>query len=417
MPSRARARIWWERNTWLIPLTGVGLGLVLAQIVLFVDEIEFLVDGSAGTVISASGAIAIMAAIGGGMVTFAGFVFSFVLLIVQFGSTAYSPRLVSLFLQSRSIQVILAIFLTTITFTLVSLLDVGALDEAFVPSLAVSCSVGLLIVSLIGFIVLMHAVGTRIRVDRVIARFGRSASQLLLHDLPDASAPEAPADPQGPSVVVDHRGRSGQITYIDMPVLERMAARNICTIHLIARVGDPVCPGTPVARVVGADGSSIDVSRALVVSAERSLRHDPWYALRILVDIAIRALSPAVNDPTTAVRALDEIENILRTAATRMLGATVHTRGAGTVVRSRIQWPELVDLALLEILTSSRDQPQVNRRLLALVNDLAEDVPAARADVLRAYLPDIDAPGPAVLPARARQVWTGADRQGLGGSS
>jgi uncharacterized membrane protein len=432
IPTAPKRRLWWERATWVIPLLGILAALLVYVVVGLFDEFEYL-GGAARASLSASATMTILAAIGGGMITFTGFVFSVVLLILQFGSTAYSPRSVAYFLRARSIQWILALFLATITFSFLSLIEVGSLGrEDFVPATAVSVSVLLLLASLAGFVVLLHTVGRNIRVDAVLSSLGRSSRRTLAERInflprhatatgaglvgraPEPAATEAPGGQ--PAHVVDFGDENGQVVAIDVRALARLARRHACRIEVLVRVGDAVTPGTPVARVVGVE-RSLDrrVSHAVVVDAERSLVHDPLYALRLLVDVAIRALSPAVNDPTTAVRALDEIEGVLRVAAAGRLGAVQFDLNPGALVLSRPTWDELVDLALLEILQSGRGQVQVSRRMLALVEDLIPDVGVDQRAVLEEYLRDLQADA-AVSPGRAGRIAGHGDRQGLGGS-
>jgi uncharacterized membrane protein len=432
MPTGPKRRLWWERATWVIPLFGVLAALLLDLVMDIVDEYEYLAAGAAAG-LSAGAATTILAAIGGGMITFTGFVFSVVLLILQFGSTAYSPRSVSYFLRARSIQWILALFLATVTFSFLSVLQVGSLGrEDFVPATSVLVAVILLLASLTGFVVLLHSVGRHIRVDAVLSSLGASSRRTLAERVSfvprHATAWAAGMDGEGPGAdagdatggesvpVVDFAGRNGQVVAIDVRALARLARRKACRIEVLVRVGDAVTSGTPVARVVGTDRAlNAPVGRALVVDAERSLVHDPLYALRLLVDVAIRALSPAVNDPTTAVRALDEIEGVLRVAASGSLGSVGFDLNPGQLVLSRPTWDELVDLALLEILQSGRGQVQISRRMLALVEDLIPDVSPELHGVLDEYRRELltDA---ARMPGRAGRIAQRGDRQGLGGS-
>ena len=178
---------------------------------------------------------------------------------------------------------------------------------------------------------------------------------------------------------------------IDLGRLSRIARRQGILLEVALRVGDAVTEGTPIAHAPSSTTAlERAISRAFVVDDERSLVHDPFYALRLLVDIAIRALSPAVNDPTAAVRELDEIEGVLRSAATRRLGTLRIDAAPGTVVRSTATWDEVVDLALLEIADSGRGQVQISRRLVALVDDLIPDVSEDRRPVLRRYREDLE---------------------------
>lgn len=355
------------------------------------------------------------------MVTFTGFVFSFVLLLVQFGSTAYSPRTVTYFLRARTVQWILGLYLATITFSFVSVSEIGSLGrEDFVPTTAVTVSLLLLVASLLGFVTLLHSIGRRIRVDAVLAAIGRTARNQLQGraSARDGAAASPGAAGTGDGRVVEYLGDPGQVVAIDARRLVRLARQHACVIEVIPRIGDAVVGGTPVARVTGGEGARLDrgISRALVVDVERSLLHDPLYALRLLVDVAVRALSPAVNDPTTAVRALDEIESVLRAAERcEHLGNRTLAAGSGSVELARPSWDEVVDLSLIEVLECGRGQVQIDRRLVVLLDDLIAAVDPSRRPVLVSYRDELEA-DPRLLTARARAIVRVGDRQGLGGS-
>ncbi len=424
-PSGTRVRLWWERASWVLPLLGLVVGALLVSLVEFVDEVTYIAEGPQAAV-SPEAATAVLAAIGGGMITFSGFVFSFAILIVQFGSSAYSPRMVSYFLRRRVTQWILALFLATIAYCFLGLISIGSEGRAqFTPTLTVGVALLLLVLSLVGFIVLMYAAGSQIRVDSVLASIGRHSRRQLARRLPrqdrvDTVATE-PGEAPGPGelVPIGYRGDNGQIVAIDVRRLSRIARSHGIALEIPLRVGDAITDGTPIARADAAATARLEraISSALVVDDERSLVHDPLYALRLLVDIAIRALSPAVNDPTTAVRALDEIEGVLRAAATRRLGTVRIDLDPGSLVVSTATWDEVVDLALVEIAESGLGQVQVSRRLVALLDDLIPDVPEYRRGPLRRHRESLEA---AVaqwpLSGRAREVALRGDRQGLGGS-
>ena len=119
-----RLRLWWEGAFWVIPLLGIAAGYLLDVLSVPIDEVLAL-DSEAAAAISPAAAVTLLAAIGGGMITFTGFVFSVILLMVQFGSSQYSPRTVSFFLRARGMQWVLAVFLATIVFPFLSLIESG----------------------------------------------------------------------------------------------------------------------------------------------------------------------------------------------------------------------------------------------------------------------------------------------------
>lgn len=424
-PSFIRIRMWWERASWVLPLLGLAVGVLVVSLVESVDEVLETLP-QLESAMAPEAATAVLAAVGGGMITFSGFVFSFAILIVQFGSSAYSPRMVSYFLRRRVTQWILALFLATIAYSFMGLVSIGSGGrEEFVPRLTVSVALLLLVLSLVGFIVLMHAAGSQIRVDFVLSSIGRHSRKQMVRRLPprspegrEAAGSDAGRD-AGRLREVRYRGANGQIVEIETRGLARIAHREGITILLDLRVGDAITRGTPIARTDAADpaGLARAISRCLVVDSERSLVYDPLYALRLLVDIAIRALSPAINDPTTAVRALDEIEGVLRCAAKRHLGTVRLDLAPGYLEISHASWDEVVDLSLLEIAECGSGHVQVTRRLVALLDDLVLDVHLDRRPVLEHHRQSLAA---AVdrreMSGRAREVALRGDREGLGGS-
>jgi uncharacterized membrane protein len=420
--NRTRLQLWWERAFWVIPTIGVVSGVLLSEFVSGVDD-ELSTSLRLPSLIAASSATQLMAAIGGGMITFTGFVFSFVVLLLQFGSSQYSPRTVSYFLRARATRVILAIFLGTVTFTFMSLLDVGSLGRPdYTPAATVILAVVLLFVSLAAFIVLLHSVGSRMRVDAVLSDLGRRARRQLVALVRPRTGPAVEAGGEVPEeAVVVRSGASGQVIAIDQAGLLRLAAREGVQIWVTRQVGDAVTTGAPLLRVSAPGGGlaprlQTRLRRAVVVDSERSLRYDPFYALRLLVDIALKALSPGINDPTTAVRALDEIEGVLRVAAGLRLGPRRSSRGEAQVVVPAPTWADVVALGLLEIMVFGAGQPQITRRVTALIDDLIADV----GEDLRPPLLQLRAELSALLGGQSfdddlRRISTTADRQGLGG--
>lgn len=419
----ARLRLWWDRAFWVIPVLGILLGFALDWVSVSVDEWVFELD-AIRTFISPGSAVTLLAAIGGGMVTFTGFVFSVILLMLQYGSSAYSPRAASYFMRTRTTQRVLAVFLATIVFSFLSILEVGSLGrDEFVPMGSVFMAVLLLFISLVGFLELLNVVGNRIRVDAVLADVGRRARDGLGARFAHASHPAGTTLERTPAVdkdaqLVHFSGRPGQVVAVHTRRLIRVARRSESRVILMIRTGDAVSEGSHLALVSGGrPPSSRQISRCLLVDDERSLRLDPLYALRILTDVTLRALSPGINDPTTAVRSLDEVEGVLRGAAPLPLGPVEIAAGAGSLVLRSPTWTDIVDLALLEVVGEGVKQPQVTRRLTALLNDLLADLPETRHAPLlrfkRRLAEQVDAH---VGSAEYRSIYLTGDRQGIGGS-
>lgn len=419
--SLLRLRLWWEDAFWVIPVIGILAAFVMDAASIVVDEAVFE-DEAFGRLISPAAAITLLAAVGGGMVTFTGFVFSVVLLVLQFGSSEYSPRTVSYFLRTRSIQWVLAIFLATIVFTFLSVLEVGVDANAdFVPAGSVAMAVLLLVVSLGAFLVLLNVVAKRIRVDAVLSDLGRRARRQLRWRYTswrggrETMLAKVPA-PAADAVLARFAGSPGQIIAIDTIRLARVARRNGCRIVLTVRTGDAVSTGSPVAIVDDGTATDDEISRCLLVATERSLRYDPLYALRLLTDVSLRALSPGTNDPTTATRSLDEVEGVLRTAAGLPLGTVEVRAGEGRVVLRAPTWSDIVDLALLEVVDVGVGQPQVTRRVTAMINDLLAELPESRHRALLVYKRRLATEASERFDNERRAIALTGDRQGIGGS-
>lgn len=410
-----QARLWWSGAFWVIPLIGVVTGWVLEDAVTDLDE---LLRSQVSGTLSASAAQTMLAAVGGGMVTFTGFVFSVVLLMLQFGSATYSPRTVSYFLHQRTTQWVLAIFLGTIVFSFQALITVGSGgQEDFVPLISVVVALVALMGSLVGFLALIQEVGRTLKVDSLLASLGRIAQRSIRRagtpvrpsDARAAGRPERRSDGE----VVRFAGPPGQVVGISVRHLLRVVERHGADVEVLVRVGDGIRTGTRIARLHGQGPAHRAINRSLLVRRERSLADDPLYALRLLVDIAIRALSPAINDPTTAVRALGEIEGVLRGAASLPLGPVAIEAGDGRLLLPAASWSDVVDLALLEVSEAGRDAPQVTRRMAALLSDLVEELAPERHEPLLRHQHRLVSRH---SPDRDHAIWLTGDRQGLGGS-
>jgi uncharacterized membrane protein len=216
-----------------------------------------------------------------------------------------------------------------------------------------------------------------------------------------------------------HRGPPRYLVGFDVARLVRYAADADAVIVLPTAIGDAVIAGDRLAVVLGAS-KRIDeaaLRAALWLEPQRTLDNDPAYSIRLLVDIAIRALSPAINDPTTAVSVLDELDGILRLLGGSALedNVVLDERGVVRLIRAVSSWDDLVALALTEIHQYGRESFQVQRRLGAMLHDLAKLLPPQRHAALDRFARWRSASQSDVL--HAATGWMDAfavDRQGLG---
>jgi uncharacterized membrane protein len=371
----------------LYAVGAVVLGLVVPRL-----EARFLPGLTAEA--GASAAIAVLSAIASGMLPLTGLVFSLAFVMVQFSATAYSPRLVAWFASSGMMRHSLGVFTAAFLYAVAALAWVDRGGSGRVPLLTVWLAVVLLLVSVVFFVLLVQKIEV-LTISRVLAFAGDQGRAVIERDYPARGGAEetrpAPRDERaGGAQVLVHHGGPAVIQALDVERLAALAAREDAVIEVASAVGDTVADGLPLLRVRGArrllpESALLPLVR---LGAERTFAQDPKYALRILVDIAIRALSPAINDPTTAVQALDQLEDLLRRLGRRELsiGRRHDASGALRVVFPVPTWDDFLALAFDEIRFCGANSIQVMRRMRALLADLREHVPPDRVPPVEAWL-------------------------------
>ena len=213
-------------------------------------------------------------------------------------------------------------------------------------------------------------------------------------------------------------GHPGVIAGVELGPLVAIASRENLVVELIPAVGDSVETGSDLMRVWGS-GATAGLTGAIVVSDERTFEQDPMFAFRILVDVAIRALSQAINDPTTATQCLHRIQALLATVGCRRLEADVQTDSSGAirVVVPSPSWDDYMDLGLSEIRRAGAGQFQVARRMRALLDHLDAVCPEPRRAAIARHRAALDESIQANFPVETdRRFASTADAQGVGGA-
>ena len=401
MSWRTRWRIYeYVRNSlWIVPAIFVAISIALG---VGLPEIDESAETTLGISFGTDAARGVLGSLAGGMITFTGFVFSILLLAVQFGSSQFSPRMLRRFLRDPTTKIALGIFMATFIYSLLVLRVVGtAANEDFVPDNSISVALLLLLLSMLMFLRLISRTTQGLRVAAVLRDLGHDARKTVDRVYPEpvgAGEQEGARDDGletgGAARTVAHEGEAGVLQSVDFEGLVAKATAAGGTIELVPRVGDLLVPGAPLFRLRG-DGGEIEQGRlrgAVAIGDERTMRQDPAFAFRLIADISSKALSPGVNDPTTAIQALDQIELLLRQVGSRRLTPGVARDEAG-VVRFRYpapSWEDYVSLALDETRQYGESSVQVTRRLRALLEDLRAAVPEPRRAALDAQLALLD---------------------------
>jgi uncharacterized membrane protein len=318
---------------------------------------------------------------------------------------------------------LLAIFAFTFTFSVSFLVRIGEVIPVVTAYLA---AYGFLL-NLALFIYFIDNMGKSLRPSaalRAVAREGRD----VIRSVYPRRLEETQTASRQVLTLVDQEAKFTVVTLSDGVVLafdERglvsLAERSDCLIQLVPAVGDFVAEGDPLFRVFGeSDGPSENSLRnSVALGPERTLEQDPKFAFRIMVDVAAKALSPAINDPTTAVLAIDQIHHLLRDVGSRDLSEDRESdaKGQVRVVYRTPDWEDFVHLAVTEIRHYGRDSIQVLRRLRAMLENLIETLPEQRTAPLIRELNLLDAVAKRAFPdPDDQELAEGSDLQGMGGS-
>ena len=407
-----------DTNPWavtsLYAIVSVVAGVVLPRV-------EHRLLPHLASPITVAAATAIYASIASGMIALTGIVFSMTFVMVQFSATAYSPRLVFWFARDRVMAHALGVFTATFLYAIAALawVDRGAV-QTHASLASVSAVLGLLLASVAMFVALLQRVA-RLQIGRTLAFTGDQGRRIIEEIYRDRPPPRphAPMLLMPPTQVVVRSGPPAAVKAVRVQTLVDLAAANHAVIEVAVTVGDVVGESTPLLRVCGARArlDPAPLAAAIELGLERTFEQDPKYAVRLLADIAIRALSPAVNDPTTAVQALDQIGDLLlRLGRSNLDVGVFHDRhGSVRVIVPVPSWDDFLNLAFDEISAYGATSVQVMRRMNALVSDLLQAVPAERRPALERWHGRLRRSVSASFrDAGQRAAASVEDRQGLG---
>jgi uncharacterized membrane protein len=419
--SRFRVREYVVGSLWVAPVVGGLIGGLAAYAAAPLDD---LIDTSLWEYTPTT-ASTILAMIVGAMATLTGLLITITVLVVTIFS-GYSARYMRLWYRDGVLKATLIVLVGTLTFAFVLLRDHG--DDS-VPNLGVTVAGFLVMLGLLLFLVFFDRFMRLLRPVAVAALVAEAGRQTFLSAMERSAAPDwpelvaKPYQPAGKLTFVVHSTTAGSIQAIDGKGLVRWASDHDCLLFLPHVVGDFVPTGARLIEVYGGTAEDDLWARQLrgmiAFGIERTIHQDPAFAVRIMSDIAVRALSPGINDPTTAVQILDYLGETLRLfGATALPGQQEKSgegRRVGVVMRTR-RWEDYLALGVMEIRQFGLSSIQVVRRLRAMLVELDEQVlPEHRAAVSDQL---------ARLDASVSEHWAGSvdlaevsvgDRQGIGG--
>ncbi|CAN5884110.1 DUF2254 domain-containing protein [soil metagenome] len=375
---------------WLVPGAMVLAGILLAIALLGIDRSgrlpAWLTDSSWLYNGGGTGARTLLGAIASSTIGVAGTVFSITIAALSLAAGQMGPRLLRNFTRDRGVQMTLGAFLGTFSYALMVLRSVRTQEEGpFTPHLALSFGILLAFACVATLVYFVGHMANRINVDTVVEIVSDDIRDAMKSTVTDKAQGEPPPASfwSDATTIVD--ARRGYLQQLDEKGLADWAVQHGTAIRLLARKGDYVFPGAPIALMtVHVPEAEEAVRKATALGATRGSAGDAEYAVRQLVEVAVRALSPGINDPHTAMSVLDRLGAVLCDLAGTHLpsGVTVRDDTVALVVPS-ISYRSLVDVMFHMIRQNAAGSTAVMIRLLdVLTAVIACESDPARRDVL-----------------------------------
>jgi len=413
-------RDYFRSSLWLIPFIAIPLELAATRILHRLDAwLGWTLLG-----IGVSGAQAMLTAIITATLSFVVFTFGSLLVALQIASGQMTPRIIATVLvRDNVVRYTTGLFIFTLLFAVSAINRIQAsvfqLVEFVAACLGVACFAA--------FLFLIDHASRLLRPISILGLVGRTGLAVIENVYPDPSPNmtergAVSKKPGAPGRIVYHQGTSEIVLAVNLTDLMILAEASNGVIELVPQVGDFIATDEPLFRLYGG-ATSLDereLASTVAFGPERTLEQDPTFAYRIIVDIALKALSPAINDPTTAVIAIDQLHRLLRKAGNRNLRTDELPGKSGElrVILRTPNWEDFVHLAFTEIRLYGAQNIQVARRLRAMTENLIETLPTHRHAALQQELAllDRDVEKNFIFPEDRALARVG-DSQGLGGAS
>ncbi len=370
-----------RRSFWVLPAVGIAIGVVVGY---FLVEIDYTLELAPGVFnfVDLQSARAVLQTIATVTVSVIGLSFSVILVALQLASQQLSPRVLRTFQGDRLAQSVLAVFIGTFMYSLVVL---AKLREEGVPALSISIGVLSAIVAFMLFVAFIHHIVVSLKPSTLIKRIGVDGRWVIEERWPQAG--EVPESLEHARRAVERQRsqdgvpvpapRAGFVSAVDADALVRLAAERDVVIIQRARIGDYVLTGAVLATVHGdrdaAEAVVEEVQGQFVLGEERSLAGDVGFPMRQLADIALRGLSPSLNDPTTAANAIDMLADLLLRYVSEDPPEPIRA-GADGQPRFVALVPDLADLLRVEfeqVRVAAAGHPVILRQLIARLDEVA----------------------------------------------
>lgn len=379
---------------WPVPLLAVVLAVVLGQLVPFLDTqfTDSLPEQVTGVLFGGGpeAARSLLETIASSMITVTSLTFSLTVVTLQLASSQFSPRLLRTFTGDRFVHNTLALFLATFVYALTVLRSIRVetdTDPGFVPEIAVTLAFVLTLASVVGLVLFLAHLAQQIRVETMLRDVHDETNRTLHRLFPDdADQQEAPPLP-GRSASCLRSRSSGFLLRVDPDSALAAAVEAGAVVAVDTTPGNSMIEGLPYARLWSVAGTPLEddaiaslqdgFDDVVRVGFERTATQDAGFGLQQMLDVASRALSPGVNDPTTAVHALSHLSAVLCVLAGRRTGPITlrDDEGRVRVVLARPTFEQLVDLVLDQLITYACSDARTARRTLDLLSEVLASLP------------------------------------------
>lgn len=325
----------------------------------------------------------VLGTIAGSMMTIVSIVYSLLLMALSLASMQFSPRILTGFIADRVSQTTLGIFVGTFAYSLVVLRSIQSSPTPFVPPVAVSLGIALALFALAWLLYFIHHIGRGIHVNRIVDRIAHETAAIIDQELPSLLSPGEPVAHDAHAAPVDAIAivapRSGYIQLVDREHLVDVARAHRVTFYMRRAVGDFAVKGNTIALAAPADRVTAAVREACIDAFDlgevRTMQQDVELGIRQIVDMALKAISPAVNDPSTAATCVDHLGAILCTIARRRCPAPeVRDEATGELllVQRSPTFEASLDLAMNQLRQYGRGDMSVTLRLVRALAEVRE---------------------------------------------
>jgi uncharacterized membrane protein len=406
---------------WIVPFAAILLVLVVAPLLRVVDGwLRWRIAG-----LDVAGAQALYETVITLTLSFIVFTFGSLLVAIQVAGGQLTPRIIATtLLRDNVVRYSVGLFVFTLVFAVMSL---NRLERDNIPELVATVTALLGIVCMATFLFLIDYAARLLRPVSIVARVANEGLAVIESVYPEAATDAADERFESsvlgqPARMAHHAGSSAIVLAIDLETLVREAQARDGVIEVVPQVGDFLARDEPLFALYGGAAAIDDrmLQATVAFGSERTMEQDPIFAFRILVDIALKALSPAINDPTTAVLAIDQVQRLLRAVGKRRLNREeIYDRvGRRRVVYRTPDWQDYVHVSFTEIRACGAANVQIARRLRAMLENLFVALPAHRHAALEYEQRRLDEALEAAYSSREDlQLARVPDSQGLGGSS